>query len=391
MRKYFLNLLLLVAAFPTFSQSVITYPSSGNVATEEWVQNYLFDQLEKYNISDCDLKIDNIAQDGSAIEFGLTSSIQGLNNYSIRIVKNDKTWFWNAVPYQTGERMRIEGVPRLDSVRITIRPTARPTCYVGFNYNLGGGQNPTDPVDPTDPTDPTNPTQPLPACGAGPTILSIASVTQTGLTAQFHGNGVSKIAWQIKTAAGTLARTGEVTPGSPYVTLAFPAIGAGNYTLTFNGVLCTGTSSKNFTVTQGETPVDPTNPTDPIDPTSPDPSTVQPVIITASTPKIIKLSITGSSENWRISDSANEPLQSGYTWWYMINGDIVKTQSNLNNYAYQSNNAGRVLKMALKTQYDSFNKWTDRIEDEAGGYYKIDAGQTLSDNSSSGFVIFTFR
>jgi len=380
MRKYFLNLLLLIAALPVFSQSVITYPSSGNIATEEWVQNYLFDQLEKYNISDCDLRIDTIFQDGSAIELGLKVSLPDLSNYSIRIIRGSQTWFWNAVPYTVGERMRIEGVPQLDSVRITIRPTAHPTCYIGFNYNLGGGDN----TDPTEPTDPGNPT--IPACSAGPLIQTITNQSQTGLTATFHGNGVTNIAWTIRNVSSqVVTRTGNLTPTSSTVSITYPLIAAGNYQLTFSGVNCTGTSSLNFTVTA--------NPTDP-DP-EPDPSedNVQPFVTYKGFSSQLDLQVTGTSKNWVFNDNSNYALQSGYTWWYMIGSDVISSQNKLTNYSYQSNNPVRILKMAFKTEYGqgAFNKWTSNPADESGGYYKMDAGQTFAPNSSGGYVIIIFK
>jgi hypothetical protein len=388
MRKYFLNLLLLVAALPGFSQSVITYPASGNVATEEWVQNYLFDQLEKYNISDCDLKISSIVQDGSAIELGLSSSIQGLNNYSIRIVKNDKSWFWNAVPYQTGETMRIEGVPQLDSVRITIRPTARPTCYVGFNYNLGGGDNP-DPTDPTDPTDPVDPTQPLPNCSAGPTILTIVNPTQTGLTATFHGNGVTQIGWWITNAStpNIKLRTGQITPTSSTVNLSYPGIPDGNYNLHFYGVLCTGMSDKTFTVTTSTGPTDPT-PVDP-DPDPEEPNVTARIVYQGQT-TIMNLQFTGSSKNWIINDIATYPLNSGYEWTYVIGGEIIKRNTPLSNYSYQNNNPGRIVKMQGKIGLDSFGKWIADCNQNTY-YYDCAAGVFMQGNVSGAYATFIFR
>ncbi|WP_159467949.1 hypothetical protein [Dyadobacter sp. 3J3] len=296
MRKYFLSLLLLVAALPIFSQSVITYPSSGNIATEEWVQNYLFDQLEKYNISDCDLRIDTIVQEGSAIEIGLTVSLQNLNNYSIRIVKGEQTWFWNAVPYTVGERMRIEGVPRLDSVRITIRPTLHPTCYVGFNYNLGGGDNP----DPTDPTDPSNPNPTVP-CASGPTLLTITNVQATALTATFHGNGVFEVLWRIKNGAGATIRSGNLTPTSSTLNFTYSAIPYGNYTLDLIGTSCIGSSSKTF-VYQDPGGIDPGTPP------------VQNNVIPAFS-QVPKLLVTISNVNGVYSDNtADDYQESGITY-----------------------------------------------------------------------------
>jgi len=376
------------------AQSTITYPQSGLVATEDWVQQYFFEQLEKYNLSSCDLKVVNVSKSGSSLSFGLTSPLQGQNNYSVRISKGDQNWYWNAVPYITGEKITITNVPQITDARITVRPTNLQTCYYSFVYDLSGGSppdpgNPTNPTDPTDPTEPTNPGG-TPNCGAGPTILAVLNPTSTALTGQFHGNGVSKIAWQISLISTPLdiLRQGEVVPTSAYVPINYTSLPDGNYRLRFSGVACVGTSIFDFIINTGVP--NPTDPNVPVTP-APDPTedAVQPVMVNQGFPQHMDVQITGSSNNWTINDNSDYALQGGYIWYYFVNGDMLRTPIRLTNYKYESNNPLRIVKMALKTQYDTFNKWS--IGNVGGTYYDENAGMTFTFNTSGAYSNYVFR
>lgn len=94
---------------------------------------------------------------------------------------------------------------------------------------------------------PTNPPGSA-ACSRGPTLLSITSVASTTLTANWDGNGVTEILFQIKNSGGTVVASANVRPSSSNTVLSFGALPAANYTLVFSGVNCVGTSQLAFTV-----------------------------------------------------------------------------------------------------------------------------------------------
>lgn len=233
--NFLVGLLLSTAAL---GQSVVTYPASGHAATEEWVQNYVFDMMEKYVKADCNLRVTEVVQDGNAVEFGLTIDLQGINQYTIKVQNEENKWWWYSVPYTVGTRLRIEDVPSLDSLRVTIRPTQAPTCYVSFALNAASGSTP----DPNPPTDPV-----LLPCPQGPTILNVYNVTPEAATVQFHGKDVTLIDYEVINSSGNIIREEQVVPRTSILSIGFdPALPSGSYTLKFKGGNCTGSSTYSF-------------------------------------------------------------------------------------------------------------------------------------------------
>lgn len=115
--------------------------------------------------------------------------------------------------------------------------------------------------------------------------------------------------------------------------------------------------------------------------------TMAPVIMASGYDKILNVQITGSSGNWRISDTATQQLQSGYEWWYFVGSKIIKTSSNLSNEPWRGNHPGRVLKMAGKIGLDTFNRWSN----EGGWYYDANAGMYFDHADVGGVTTFMFR
>ncbi len=89
---------------------------------------------------------------------------------------------------------------------------------------------------------------PTPACTTNPTIGTISNITQTGLTFNYSGSGVSSIKWRIKRSDNGEAASGTSSTTSTNITYA--TLPAGNYTLEIEGNNCTSlTNTKSFTVT----------------------------------------------------------------------------------------------------------------------------------------------
>ncbi|WP_138481557.1 hypothetical protein [Dyadobacter bucti] len=362
--KGIFRLLLLLISLPALSQSTITVPSSGTVATEAWVKEYFFEQLEKYAISDCDLKAVDVTHDGTSLEFGLSGTPPDLNNYSVRITKGSQIWYWNDIPYVAGERLRIENVPSIDSARVTIRPVIRPTCYYSFGYNLGGGENP-DPGEDT--------TVVTPVCQAGPTILSVYNVTASGLTTQFHGNGVTLLQYKVKDGTGATIRTGQIAPSSSILNIGFSSdITAGSYTLRLEGVSCIGFSEKQFTLEVGGG--------------GPPPSgNVVAKQVTKGLPEHMNLVITGTGADKKITDLATITPPDGYEFRYFINDQVVKQSTRLINYPWPSEVPLAVYKFQIRPDVNSIYTWG---YDE--GWKDPNAGRTFSYNTTCAFATFVF-
>ena len=372
--KSIFKLLLLLLTLPAFSQSTITVPTSGNIATEEWVKQFLFNELEKVTVPTCDLKATSVVHDGTALEFSLTGTLPGLNLYSVRITKGDFVRYWNDVPYQAGERMRLENVPSIDSARVTIRPTISHTCFYSFGINLGGGSNP-DPGDTT--------TVPKPNCDAGPSISSVYNISQTGLSTQFHGINVTLIKWTISTTTGTEVRTSLIAPTSSVLNLSFSTLTSGNYILKLSGENCTGFSTFPFFVPEPSPGPDP-------DP-GPEPGTGD---ITAKVSisgldqdyTHINFTCTGSSKNWVFTDLSTVTPPSGYNFMYVIGSDIIRTSTRLQNYQYKSDNPITIAKLQIKIGVTDIYGWHGNGAD---GDETI--GVAFSQNCSIAFWGFVFN
>jgi hypothetical protein len=365
--KFIFKFLLLLLSLPAISQSTITVPSSGTVATENWVKEYLFTQLEKVANSDCDLKAVDIVKQSNYLEFALTGAIDGLNTYSVRITKGTQVWYWNNVPYQTGSRMRLEGVPAVDSVRVTIRPTLRPTCYYAFGYNLSGGGGPGPDPDP----DPV-----VTTCPAGPLIQSIYNIATTGITSQFHGNGVTLLTWKIIDSSNQTIRTGQIAPSSPILNIGFSSpIAAGDYKLRLDGVNCTGFSEKTFTLSGGGGGTDPPIPS----------GTIVPKVVVKGLAEHMDIVVSGTGTSKTLTDNADFTPPSGYEFRYWINDQVVKQSTRLVNFPWPSNVPVMIYKMQIKPSIGDITIWGYKE-----GWQDPTAGAVFSHNTTCAFTQIVF-
>jgi hypothetical protein len=123
--------------------------------------------------------------------------------------------------------------------------------------------------------------------------------------------------------------------------------------------------------------------------TTPGGGSVTPFILSQGHENILHLQITGSSENWLLSDISTRTLPSGYEWWYFVGGKIIKTTSNLTNEPWKGNHPGRVLKIGGKVGLDTFNRWS--LDPNASGYYDRNAGLFFDRGDTGGFATFIFN
>lgn len=228
MKRFLLSLYLAVTSLVAFAQPNLTVPTSGNIATREWVEQYLFNHFAECCSGVCDLSIDSTRKDGDALEFFLSASSDtatSLHNFSVELTQGSNIWYWNDVPHQWGEWLRIDGIVPTELVNIKIKFSNTPGCYTTSSFNLGAGP-----------------------CSSGPTITSINSPTSTGLNFVYSGSGITSGSWAIKNTGGSTVRSGSFTSGPGSVPISYAALDNAGYTLTINAANCLGTSTLGFSI-----------------------------------------------------------------------------------------------------------------------------------------------
>ncbi|REA55968.1 T9SS C-terminal target domain-containing protein [Dyadobacter luteus] len=91
---------------------------------------------------------------------------------------------------------------------------------------------------------------PTPACSTTPTINDIQSVSQTGLTFTFGGNGVSSVKWRLKRASDD-AELASGVANSTTSSISFNTQPYGNYRLEIEGNNCTSNRvTRDFSIQQ---------------------------------------------------------------------------------------------------------------------------------------------
>lgn len=243
--RQFLALAMTLFASIGFAQqtgSTLSFPASGKVWTEKDVQEYVFDMMEKYVRADCDMKLTQIVKSGNAFEFGVTVSLPNITQYTIKVEKGTQKWFWYNVPYTSGQRIRIQNVPQVDSLRVVIRPSNFPTCYVSFNLDGSGSGGPVDP----DP-DP---------CENTPVINTVTNISGTGITVSATAPGITQVNWFIynTNSPGITLRSGTRAYSNSMALSWDAALPNGNYGVILQAASCTGVTAQEFTIS-GSTPV----------------------------------------------------------------------------------------------------------------------------------------
>lgn len=203
----------------------------------------------------------------------------------------------------------------------------------------------------------------LKPCDAGPEIRSITSVTEQSLVLAFHGSNVFGLDFQIL-REGATARSGKITPTSSTLAIGYETLSAGTYTLRLSGNTCLGASTREFTIprwTGGAPPgqVEPPKVIPPADGPSGGRTdqSVQPVLLSRAHPYILDVRITGSSNDWTISDLSAFPIRDGYEFLYLVNNDLIRSEKPLTGYRYRGNAPLRIHKQPIKKGVENLAKW----------------------------------
>lgn len=233
--------------------------------------------------------------------------------------------------------------------------------------------------------------------GQGPDIRNVSDASANGVKLEFHGTGIDTILVDILNPSGQLIKSQVIAPRSSAVSVQFgQLLPAGNYQLRLQGQSCKSEpQTRSFSIPNRETGGG-TNPApDPgKDPGTPAPVGVLPLInLTQGMDEHLKLSFRDSADVRIMSDVAddNRGDKGKYLYRYLINGQQIDTDNRLKNYIVAGNNPLRVLVGKLDRQYksDGFNRWgTGRPEEYAQGWFKIDAGEAFSFNTSYAFQTF---
>lgn len=240
--------------------------------------------------------------------------------------------------------------------------------------------------------------------GQGPDIKAITDVTSAGIKLQFHGNGIDTILVEILDGGGQGITSKVIAPTSSTVGVSYgQLLPPGNYQLRLQGQSC-----KSYPQTRAflVPPLETGGGTKP----APDPgveapgqgsgnNSVNPVAVlplvnlTRGMDEHLNLTFRDSADVHIMNDVSddNRGDKGRYLFRYLINGQKIDTDARLKNYVIAGNNPLRVLVGKLDRQYksDGFNRWgTGRPEEYAQGWFKIDAGEPFSFNTSYAFQTF---
>jgi hypothetical protein len=143
---------------------------------------------------------------------------------------------------------------------------------------------------------------PTPACSATPTINDIQSVSQTGLTFTFGGNGVSSVKWRLKRASDD-AELASGVANSTTSSISFNNQPYGNYRLEIEGNNCTSNRvTRDFSIQQPQM--------------QPCADGTRIVSITNVTSTNATINFEGSNLNqfsWRVLNATNQEFEKGET------------------------------------------------------------------------------
>ncbi|WP_342086101.1 hypothetical protein [Dyadobacter sp. OTU695] len=239
--------------------------------------------------------------------------------------------------------------------------------------------------------------------GQGPDIKAVTGVSASGLDLKFHGNGIDTILVDILSPAGQLIKSQVIAPRSSTVSVPFgQLLPAGNYQLRLQGQSCkSDAQNQSFTVPNSETGGGTKPAPEPGTETpgqgsgngSANPAAVLPLVnLTQGMDDHLNLTFRDSADVRIMSDIApdNRGDKGKFLYRYLINGHQIDTDARLKNYVVAGNNPLRVLVGKLNRQYKSegFNKWAGTPQEAAGGWYKTDAAEPFSFNTSYAFQTF---
>lgn len=143
---------------------------------------------------------------------------------------------------------------------------------------------------------------PTPACSTTPTINDIQSVSQTGLTFTFGGNGVSSVKWRLKRASDD-AELASGVANSTTSSISFNTQPYGNYRLEIEGNNCTSNRvTRDFSIQQPQM--------------QPCAAGTRIASITNVTSTNATINFEGSNLNqfsWRVLNATNQEFEKGET------------------------------------------------------------------------------
>ncbi|TDB60062.1 hypothetical protein [Arundinibacter roseus] len=84
-------------------------------------------------------------------------------------------------------------------------------------------------------------------CTAGPKIMGIGEISETGARVQFHGENIFGLSYEIQ-KEGRSIHSGQVVPASNVIRIHYPNQSPGTYQLVLSGTTCTGTDQQSFTI-----------------------------------------------------------------------------------------------------------------------------------------------
>ena len=107
---------------------------------------------------------------------------------------------------------------------------------------------------------------------------------------------------------------------------------------------------------------------------------LKPKLLSRTHPDFLDIRITGESGNWTINDVATAGLRGGYEWYYIINHQVVRSQTRLQNYSYKSDTPLDIKLNALKVGTPFVIYWTQA----SAGWGDPNAGYMIDSKANLG-------
>jgi hypothetical protein len=267
---------------------------------------------------------------------------------------NQNTWIDGTKEYRNGytevfranpTSLGVGGITGGNTYTLKLRRTETPNDVFVFNWTA-----PITSISPAAVIALTAPPE-VPSVGAckyGPFVASITRVRNNRLDILFDAEDVEVFEWQILSGSSVIysGTQSMVLDGHalfdpsnrPYVT--FPTLIPGTYSFRIRGFSCSSDwSSKPFTIVDSSGPSGPPVVTGPI----------TPKVEMSGLKKHINVLKSGSSENWTLTDIADdEPPATGFEYLYQIGSQIVRQSTLLTGYKWETDRPCRILKTKIK-------------------------------------------
>ncbi|MPR31958.1 hypothetical protein [Salmonirosea aquatica] len=115
-----------------------------------------------------------------------------------------------------------------------------------------------------------------------------------------------------------------------------------------------------------------------------------PVILSRGYASLANFEISGSSNNWRITDLSTRSPAPGYEWYYIVGEKVVRQSGRLIDEPWQTNLPGHVLKHSIKVGLVSLEQHASTPEQQSNPYYDPNGIEFFDKGDVGAQFVFAF-